>query len=86
MNARTLEKDDVMQQPMINPWRQAPSREQVRYVTALCRSELPYAERQRTLASLPLLDGREVSALISELREVRARRLDRLRAARRRRR
>lgn len=79
----TLEKDEFAL-PVINPWRHAPSAAQIRYATDLCRSELPYAERQATIATFGLLDGREISALIDDLAAVRARRMARLRRSRRR--
>lgn len=83
MDAQTLEKD-VIDRPIVNPWRQTPTREQIRYATDLCRSELPYAERVRTIATFDVLDAREVSELISRLGELRARRMARLRRSRRR--
>lgn len=79
----TLEKD-TLDRPVINSWRLGPSAEQVRYATDLCRSELPYAERQATIAAFPALDSREISGLIGELAEVRRRRMARLRKSRRR--
>lgn len=79
----TLEQD-TFAPPVINPWRRPPSAGQIRYATDLCRSELPYAERQATIATFPVLDGRAMSALIDELSQVRDRRMARLRRARRR--
>jgi hypothetical protein len=79
----TLEQDTT-DRPVINSWRRGPSPEQIRYAKDLCRSELPYAERQATIASLGALDGQAASELISMLAEVRARRLARLRRSRRR--
>lgn len=84
MDVQTLEKDEVNYRPVINSWARTPSREQIRYATDLCRSELPYAERVRTIRTFEVLDSHEVSALIERLRDVRAKRLARLRRARRR--
>jgi len=77
----TLEKDTI-ETPVINSWRRAPSAEQTRYATDLCRSELPYAERQATIATFTVLDSQEMSELISTLAGVRERRLKRLRGLR----
>lgn len=77
----TLEKDTV-ETPVINSWRRQPSLAQTRYATALCRSELPYAERVRTIATFPALDSTAISELIDELVEVRERRMKRLRGLR----
>lgn len=74
----TLEKDTIAA-PVIDSWRRTPTPDQIRYATGLCRSELPYAERVTTIATFPLLDSREMSALIDELAEVRAARMKRLR-------
>lgn len=82
MDAQTLD-NDVIDRPVINSWRRPPTREQIRYATDLCRSELPYAERVRTIRTFDVLDAFEVSALIERLRDVRARRLARLRRTRR---
>lgn len=79
----TLEKD-TFEPPVINSWRQAPTTAQVAYATGLCRTELPYAERVRTIATFPALDSHAMSELIDTLAEVRAARLKRLRRARRR--
>lgn len=79
----TLEKD-TYEPPVINSWRQQPTREQIQYATDLCRSELPYAERVRVIATFTALDSRAMSDLISDLVEVRRKRLARLRRARRR--
>lgn len=78
----TLERDTI-EAPVVNSWRRAPSAEQTRYATDLCRSELPYAERVKTIATFPSLDSQAISELIDELREVRRRRYARLRNARR---
>jgi hypothetical protein len=80
----TLEKE-TFEPPVINSWRQVlpPTAGQLAYATGLCRTELPYAERVHTLATFPALDSQEISALIDELAEVRAKRLKRLRRSRR---
>jgi hypothetical protein len=78
----TLEKDTIAA-PVVNSWRRKPSVGQIRYATDLCRSELPYAERTATVATFTVLDSKEMSELIDELKAVRAKRLDRLRAKRR---
>jgi hypothetical protein len=80
----TLEKDEITR-PVINPWRRAPSPAQTRYATDLCRSELPYAERVATIATLADLDSQAVSELIDELKQIRAKRMARLRRRARRR-
>jgi hypothetical protein len=77
----TLEKD-AFELPQINSWAVPPSREQIRYATDLCRSELPYAERVATINTLSILDSRAVSELIAGLAAVRDRRRARLRQAR----
>jgi hypothetical protein len=79
----TLEKEEI-DRPVVDSWRRAPSREQTAYAIDLCRSELPYAERVRTIATLRMLDSRAMSELIDDLKEVRRRRLERLRRQRRR--
>jgi hypothetical protein len=81
----TLEKDTI-ERPVIDSWRRTPSANQVRYATDLCRSELPYAERVRTIATFPALDSQAISELITELNRVRDRRMARLRRTRPRRR
>jgi hypothetical protein len=85
MSTRELERDAV-ERPTVNPWRQRPTGDQVRYATALCRSELPYADRVVTIESFPALDRPAMSALIDTLVEVREQRMARLRRACRRRR
>jgi hypothetical protein len=85
MHAQTLDKDTI-DRPQIDSWRRTPSREQIRYATDLCRSELPYAERVATIASFPSLDGAAISELIDTLAAVRQRRMARLRRSSRRRR
>lgn len=80
----TLE-NDTLDRPVINPWLHKPSAQKIRYATDLCRSELPYAERQATIAALPALDGQAMSELISTLADVRTKRLARLRGRRARR-
>lgn len=80
------EMTDVLEKDaFINPWRTAPSDAQVRYATGLCRTELPYAERVRTIATFGSMDSQAISDLIDRLADVRARRLSRLRRSRRRR-
>lgn len=81
----TLEKDTFVP-PVINSWRLTPSEGQIRRATHLCRSELPYAERVATVASLTVLDSREISVLIDKLAGVREQRMKRLRRAQGRRR
>lgn len=77
---------DVLERDaFINSWRLAPTEAQVRYATGLCRTELSYAERVRTIASFAALDSRGMSELIDELAGVRARRMKRLRRSKRRR-
>ena len=83
MDATVVERD-VIDRPVIDSWARTPTRAQIRYATDLCRSELPYAERVRTIRTFEVLDSHEVSALIERLRDVRAQRLARLRRARRR--
>ena len=85
MGAQTLDQE-VIDRPVINSWRQGPTREQIRYATDLCRSELSYAERVRTIESFAALDVAGMSELIGQLVQVRAQRMARLRRARRRRR
>lgn len=84
VDAQTLEKD-VIDRPQIDSWRREPTREQIRYATDLCRSELPYAERVRTIGTFPALDVQAISELITRLADLRAARLRRLRRSRRRR-
>jgi len=79
----TLEKD-MLELPVIDPWRRTPTREQIAYATDLCRSELPYADRVRTIASFAAMDSRAISDLIDTLADVRRTRMARLRRARRR--
>lgn len=85
MSTRELEKD-VVDRPVINPWRVVPTQRQVRYATDLCRTELAYAERQATIASFAVLDSLAMSGLIDELTALREQRMARLRGARVRRR
>lgn len=81
----TLEKEQI-DRPVIDSWRRAPSRDAIQYATDLCRSELPYAERQATIATFGSLDSRALSELIDELKGVREKRMARLRGLRKRRR
>lgn len=86
MDTQVQEKD-AFELPVIDPWRQArrpPSREQIRYATDLCRSELPYAERTRTVGDFPTMSALAMSELIDGLAQARAARLARLRRSRRR--
>ena len=78
METLELEKDAFVP-PQINSWAQGPSRDQVQYATDLCRSELPYADRVRTIATFPTLDREAISELITELSAVRQARMARLR-------
>lgn len=83
MDAQTLDKD-VIDRPIVNSWRLEPTGEQIRYATDLCRSELPYAERVRTIEGFAALDRRAMSDLIDGLEGLRQRRYARLRRSRRR--
>lgn len=83
MDAQVQEKD-AYELPTINPYRRKPSREQVRFAMDLCRTELPYAERIATLNTFSVLDSREMSGLIDGLKDARAKRLARLKGAKRR--
>jgi hypothetical protein len=76
--------EDTFAPPVVNSWRRGPSADQIRYATDLCRSELPFAERQTTIATFPVLDSRGISDLIDELAEVRRKRMARLRRVARR--
>ncbi len=69
---RTLEMD-VYELPLINGWRQVPSREQVAYATDLCNSELPFPER--TINRFATMSRYEMSNLIRSLKIMRAARL-----------
>jgi hypothetical protein len=81
-----VEAVDVLEKDaFINSWRLAPSAAQLRYATGLCQTELPYAERVRTIALFASMDNRAISELIDELAGVRARRMKRLRRLKRRR-
>lgn len=82
MSTRELERDAVTR-PSVNPWRREPTPEQTRYATDLCKTELPYAERVATIASFPALDRPAMSELIDTLKDVRERRMARLKRARR---
>lgn len=84
MDAQTLDKD-VIDRPVVDSWRLGPTRDQIRYATDLCRSELPYADRVRTIESFASLDRTAMTELISRLAEVRSARMRRLRRGRRRR-
>ena len=80
-----LMEKDTIDRPVINPWRLTPSREQIHYATSLCRSELSYADRVRTIETFAVLDMQAMSELITSLEQVRAARMKRLRRARSRR-
>lgn len=85
MGAQVQEKETFVP-PTINPWRrppQPPTREQVRFAMDLCRTELPFTERVATIRTFAVMDSREISGLIDQLKDVRATRLARLRATRR---
>lgn len=88
MGAQVQEKEAI--EPLrVNPWRREPyppSREQILFATDLCRSELPFAERNATIRSFAVLDSTAVSDLIDRLKGMRAARLERLRGLRGRRR
>lgn len=70
--AQELEKD-VFEPPVISPWRQPPSREQVRFAMDLCHSELPFP--QRTIDGFSTMSRYEMSGLIRSLKILRAQRL-----------
>jgi hypothetical protein len=72
MNAEQMERD-VAEPPVINPWRLPPSREQVRFATDLCRSELTLP--QRTIDSFATMSRYEMSNLIRALIVMRTRRV-----------
>ncbi len=80
----TLEEDTI-ETPVINSWRRTlkPTRDQIAYATDLCRSELPYAERVRTIRTFDVMNSGDMSELIDRLTEVRRVRLARLRRTRR---
>jgi hypothetical protein len=83
-----VQEKEAFELPTVNPWRRPPappSREQIRFAMDLCRTELPYAERTATIRTFSVLDGAAVSELIARLKDVRAKRLARLRRSRRRR-
>jgi len=80
MDAQTLDRD-VIDRPVVDSWRREPTASQIRYATDLCRSELPYAERVQTISTFEVLDSHEVSELIDRLKDVRAKRMARLRRA-----
>lgn len=86
MGAQVQEKE-AFELPTVNPWARRPtppSREQVRFAIDLCRTELPYAERVATIRTFSVLDSLAMSELIDRLKDVRSKRLARLRGARRR--
>jgi hypothetical protein len=57
----------------VNPFRQAPTPEQLSYATDLCESELEFP--QRTIDRFPAMSRYELARLISNLKTMRARRL-----------
>lgn len=69
------ELDQEFERPTINPWRQQPTREQVRFARDLCRSELATPERDEALGMVPEMSRSEISTLISSLKSMRAQRL-----------
>ena len=73
------QEKDVFELPTINPWRQEPTREQVRFALDLCRSELPAPEYAATRDSLRELSRAEMSILITRLKDKRATRMHRSR-------
>lgn len=84
MGAQVQEKE-AFELPTVNPWRRPPtppSREQVRFAMDLCRTELPYADRVATVRTFSVMDSRAMSELIGQLKDVRAKRLARLRRTR----
>ncbi len=73
------QEKDVFEPPVINPWRRRPSREQVRFALALCRSELAAPEYAETRDGLRELSSAEMSSLITRLKDKRAARMHRSR-------
>lgn len=72
-DAMNAQEREVFEPPVINPWRQPPSREQVRFAIDLCRTELP--DPQATIDRLRTMSRYEVSNLIRSLKISRAQRL-----------
>lgn len=72
------QENDVMDRPQVHAWWPS-SPEQKRYATALCKSELSYAERITTLDDFAWMDHAEMSALIDRLTGLRKARMRRLR-------
>lgn len=70
--AQELEQD-AFELPVINPWRQRPSREKVRFAMDLCHTEL--SDPKATLDRLAAMSDYEVSNLIKSLKLMRAQRL-----------
>lgn len=68
-----VQDQEVFELPVINPWRQRPSREQVRFAIDLCRTELDMP--QPTIDRIGEMSGYEVSRLIGSLKLMRAGRL-----------
>jgi hypothetical protein len=74
MDAQMLDLEkDVFEPPVVSSWRLPPSREQVRYATDLCRSELEFP--QRTIDRFATMSRYEMSNLIKSLKIMRAQRL-----------
>jgi hypothetical protein len=71
MDAQALEQE-VFEPPVINSWRLPPSREQIRFATDLCLSELTLP--QRTIERFPAMSRYEMSNLIRSLTIMRSRR------------
>lgn len=67
------QEQDTYEPSRINPWRQPPTREQMRFAIDLCRTELP--DPQPTIAGLRDLSRYEMSNLIRSLKIMRAQRL-----------
>lgn len=68
MDAQEQEYD----MPVIDSWRQAPTVAQRRFAVDLCRTELK--DPKPTLARIPVMSRREMSALIDDLKTRRAKR------------
>lgn len=74
MDAQTQQLErEAFQPPTVNPWRLPPSREQIRFATDLCRSELQFP--QRTIDGFATMSRYEMSNLIRCLTVARAKRL-----------
>jgi hypothetical protein len=82
MGAQVQERD-IIERPIVDPWRRRPTREQIRFAMDLCKTELPFAERVATIRTFAVMDCREMSGLIDQLKDIREKRLARLRGKRR---